>query len=977
VGTTSNFSAPTPRKIHVGPFQPILETVLATEISARKKSRGALSPITIVVPTRLLGLHLQRTLARVLPNGHVNLRFCGLEDLLPPGRHAPRLGLELLCDQIARDEISTGGYFAPVRETRGFRDALLETFKDLEQASITPEAFRAAGGKSGKLFELATAYKTYRSWLTDHEFVTESDLFLKSEISNLESEIFLFGFYDLTAVQKQFVTTLAPSTIFFPWVEHHTYAEPLFDWFKSQRYELVGRAPSRGAVAGDAADTKPSTTIVSAPGETSEVREAVREALAFASGEGRTFNDVAILSRSREQYDAILRDTFGNLGVKAYFRGGRPLSELPDARLLLLLLETIRSKFGRASVMELACHLGPNSRWDALSVQLGIVGGKQQWLERLEAASAQPVKQPDVSDDSHRGEWRRRTAEQSLNFVKKLDSLVGALPDETTWSEYAGALVAAFRALGGKTDAIIKCVESLGELGAFQPKVSFDGFAEYCQRALEAGVDQQEKFGGGGVFVGDVMSARGVSWPLVIVLGLVEKSFPRVVREDPLLLDEERSRISPKLARKLDGYEEERLLFSLTTATARKKLVLSYPRLELATSRPRLASFLLLEHAGAASFKALEAKIRAEHGRIPLSPVRKVQDPLDERELDLAALESLADTSPYLRHVSPLLADGVANVRTRWREHALTPHDGLFGATDALKLLGDRFGLEKLVISATSLEDFFSCPFYYLQKHVLDIEPWEEPEAALSIDALDLGSLYHAILEEHYKSHAPDIVPVAEKYFREFERRGVTGYPTVWDIKKQIIVEELTAFVERDRKASTGWKPATFEKEFHGIAVAPPVRLRGKIDRIDLSDDQSRARVLDYKTGRQPHGSRDDSLSGGETLQLPLYILAAQQLLPDVVVESASYLYFTLRGGYRTITFTRGALDSQRGELTGALDTAARMIRRGLFGQYATVEGCRNCEFRPICGNGILKLYERKQDDAQMEAFRAIKETAK
>ena len=51
-----------------------------------------------------------------------------------------------------------------------------------------------------------------------------------------------------------------------------------------------------------------------------------------------------------------------------------------DARLLSLLLETIRSDFNRAAVMELACHLGPRSHWDALSVQLGIVGGQQQWL---------------------------------------------------------------------------------------------------------------------------------------------------------------------------------------------------------------------------------------------------------------------------------------------------------------------------------------------------------------------------------------------------------------------------------------------------------------------------------------------------------------------------------------------------------------------------------------------------------------------
>jgi ATP-dependent helicase/nuclease subunit B len=454
------------------------------------------------------------------------------------------------------------------------------------------------------------------------------------------------------------------------------------------------------------------------------------------------------------------------------------------------------------------------------------------------------------------------------------------------------------------------------------------------------------------------------------VLGLVEKSFPRVIREDPLLLDEERARIGPELPRKLNGYDEERLLFSLAVAAAREKLVLSYPRLEPATSRPRIASFLLLEYAGAANFKVLEERA----SRIPLSPVREVDVPLHEREFDLAAMESLGDKSRYLRRVSPLLADGVANARARWRERALTPYDGLFGAAEAQKLLRERFGLEKLVISATSLEDFFGCPFYYFQKHVLGIEKWEEPEAALSIDALDLGSLYHAILEDYYKSKARDIAVIAGKHFCEFERRGVTGYPTVWEIKKQIIVEELETFVERDGATSQGWQPTEFEKEFRGIAVAPPVRLRGKIDRIDLSNDGMRARVLDYKTGRQPRSAYDDSLAGGEALQLPLYILAAQQLLPKATVESASYLYFTLLGGYRTVSFARNALDAQRAELTRLLDIAATMIRSGVFAQYATAEGCRHCDFRPICGNGIMKLYGLKQDDAHMETFRAIKE---
>jgi RecB family exonuclease len=963
-----------PRKIHVGPFQPVLEAALAEEISARRKSGDPLAPLSIVVPTRLLGLYLQRALARRLANGHVNLRFRVLEDLLPAARQAPRLGLELLCDQIARDEIPANGHFAPVRETRGFRNALLETFKDLEQAGVSPESFRQAAAKSRRLSELSAAYTAYRSWLAAHGFVTESDLYQSADVSQADSETFLYGFYDLTAVQKQFVSKLSPTTVFFPWTGHNAYAEPLLDWFKSQRYEMVSHA----GVAGDTPNTKTDTKIISAPGETSEVHEAVREALAFVATENHSFNDVAILCRSREQYDAILRDTLGNLGVKAYFRGGRPQSEQPDARLLSLLLEMVRSDFSRASVMELACHTGPHSHWDALSVQLGIVGGQQQWLERLEAASSTSA------GEGHHPEPRYHDAGQALAFVKKLVSLLGGLPEEARWNEYCAPLITAFRALGGRSEGVVDCVGALAGLEEFQERIAFETFADYCWRAVEASFEQPQQFQAGGIFVGDVMSGRGLSWPLVILLGLVEKVFPRMIREDPLLPDAERARISAALPHKLDGGEEERLLFSLTTGAARDRLVLSYPRLEPSTWRPRIASFLLLEYAGANNYKTLDQRAT----RVPLSPVRLAAEPLNDREFDLGGLLSVADKHRYLQHVSALLAEGVGNTGLRWRERALTAYDGVFGGGDARELLRHQYGLEKLVISATSLEDFYACPFYYFQKHVLGVERWEEPEAAFSIDALDLGSLYHAILEDYYQgaarqeprppktseSRAGDVAAVAERYFDEFQRRGVTGYPTVWEVKKQIVLEELRAFVERDRAASVGWVPTEFEKEFRGITVAPPVRLRGKIDRIDRSDDGARARILDYKTGRLPRSVHDDSLAGGEALQLPLYILAAEELLPKVRIESASYLYFTMRGGYRTITFTRQALDSQRPVLTRLLNTAAGMIREGLFGQYASADGCRQCDYRPICGNGILKLYERKRDDPRMETFRSIKE---
>jgi RecB family exonuclease len=967
VTTTNNFPGRTPRQnartLHCAPFQPDLESTLAQAITGFKKQHGPLAPLTVLVPTRLLGLHLQRTLAQVLPTGHANIRFATLADIASQisnlkSQIASPLALELLCRQLARDTalFPPTGYFHPVANTPGFASALLATFTDLKEAGLA-----TLPAASTKLRELAAAYTAFCNWLTAHNLVTEANLY-QSPIFNLQSQIFLYGFYDLNTVQRSFVQRLAPTQVFFPTA--HEFAQPLLDWFQS-----LGYTPSLSTTY----HLPPTTSLLSAPGEPTEVREAVRTVLDWLEkNPDRTFNDIAILCRSRDQYDALLRDTLPALGIRAFFRGGRPLSEHPDAKLLLLLLETIRTDYSRSAVMELANHIGPNSHWDALTVRLGITGTRAQWLNRI------------VYDKKERSFQVIVNLEQ---FITGLFASADAVPQHGQWATFAAGVVAAFRQLGGQHPAVIAAVESLAELDTVQSPIDLETFTEFCRKALDAATEQPEHFQAGNVFVSDVMGARGLAFPLVILLGLVEKSFPRLVREDPLLLDDEReainqavgaTHVSPlpaPLPLKSRGHAEERLLFDLTTGIARDQLVLSFPRLDAATARPRLPSSLLLKATGAPDFKTLESLPNCR--KIPLGIVTGNATAIDERELDLAALAVLGDREPYLAAVSPLLHAGVTAAQRRWRERDLTILDGLIAAPAALALLRDRFGLDKLVTSATALEDFFGCPFYYFQKHVLHLEEWEEPEAALTIDPADLGTLYHRILQVYYRDGG-DLAAVIEKHFQEFERAGVTGYPTVWEIKKEIIRHELTAFVARERRRlAAGWQPAKFEEEFTGFAVAPPVRLRGKIDRIDLSPDHRHAEVLDYKTGKLPRGLQDNALAAGEALQLPLYLLAAETVLPGVSVDAARYLYFTLRGGYRAISFSREALASRRAELTGLLETASAMIRDGVFAQFATPEGCRDCPFRPICGNGILKLYEVKAGDQCMAAFRDIKENVK
>src|SRR5207249_898364 len=150
----------------------------------------------------------------------------------------------------------------------------------------------------------------------------------------------------------------------------------------------------------------------------------------------------------------------------------------------------------------------------------------------------------------------------------------------------------------------------------------------------------------------------------VVVLGLVEKTFPRIIREDPLLLDEERQRISPALPLKRNGYEEEQLLFDLACGAARDRLVLSFPRLDPASGRPRVASFLLRQF-----------DVKPE--RVRLAQLDHGDDALDARECDLALLAGTRRVPVgLLAEMSPHLAQGLTAERTRWGEMKLTAYDG-------------------------------------------------------------------------------------------------------------------------------------------------------------------------------------------------------------------------------------------------------------------------------------------------------------
>ena len=87
------------------------------------------------------------------------------------------------------------------------------------------------------------------------------------------------------------------------------------------------------------------------------------------------------------------------------------------------------------------------------------------------------------------------------------------------------------------------------------------------------------------------------------------------------------------------------------------------------------------------------------------------------------------------------------------------------------------------------------------------------------------------------------------------------------------------AFGEEGAAAAAGFPgPPDRAVTLPGTAI----RLRGRIDRVDLRGDNSAIRITDYKSGKAPKNAGGIVLAGGGELQRVLYAMAARVLLPEV-----------------------------------------------------------------------------------------------
>ncbi len=481
-----------------------------------------------------------------------------------------------------------------------------------------------------------------------------------------------------------------------------------------------------------------------------------------------------------------------------------------------------------------------------------------------------------------------------------------------------------------------------------------------------------------GVLITSVDEIRGLKFKVLILGGIVDGEFP--TRYSPEIFIPDKYKILE------EGHlSKERYRFYQALSVAEEQIILTYPKSkensELTPSSflndlksvveiekidsfdydfTVCSSYEIKKNMSIKSLEKLDSPILAEH-HINLSKVIK------NSKIDFQRRNNPFDNSEFNGYLD---VNNDKDVRDYFESFS-----------------------SKQSYSSSKLENYVKCPFQYLLKNVLKLQPYKEPIE--EVEAFEIGTLVHSILYEFYTEiqkknliieNCTDeqfevlldlIFQIAEK---KVNKENFTNSFSFFELEKILGINGnkkfsiLYRFLEEERKPKNEFIPLLFETKFGKYSDFQDVQfnginLQGIIDRIDINKNKKLFSVIDYKL-RGKSITKDD-ITEGIALQLSLYLYAAKQLLKAEFNESyepfSAEIYslkiFNNEFGRKIIhNSTSKNLDYENlvkinndmiDIFTKTIEKCVEKIRKGEF-HLSTLENrenkvCSYCDFSSVC----------------------------
>jgi RecB family exonuclease len=747
-----------------------------------------------------------------------------------------------------------------------------------------------------------------------------------------------------------------------------------------------------------------------------------------SEGSGVRFDQIAVLLRAPERYQPFLEEALRRAGVPAYFSRGTARPDAAGRAFLALLAcaaercsatrfaeylslgdipeldaegapvekapvyvppddEFLTAFGGTASALEPEVDAPPATvatpiAWERMLVDAAVIGGRERWARRLRGlerefklrlTSLGPEDEPlrlYLTEELGRLQALER-------FAIPLIELLGGFPLKASWSQWLALLDRLARSALRHPETVIAVLRELEPMSAIGP-VALDEVIGVLTGRLRFLRRDPPHTRYGRVFVGSIEEARGRVFEVVFLPGLAEGLFPQKPFEDPLLLDEVRRKISPGLRVRDDFRADERHMLRTAAASARSRLVVSYPSMDVAQGRARVPSFYALEVARAIQGRVPSLRLFGSETRARASvklawpaPARPA-DAIDAVEYDLSWLEGHRNEKGAAKYLlgHESLARSLRARYARWRPKWF-PADGLVCVEPPEQEILEERRLGRRAYSASSLQQFATCPYRFYLQAIAHLRPREEAAGIEQMDPLTRGALFHEVqfqffqaalkrdpksleetmsgvdtaLDDVERKYREELAPAIARVWRteiEDMRNDLHGWARYWweDHAEWRVTHAELGFGLAD---STGRDPRSQAGE---LTVLNGVRVRGAIDLVERRRTQDVLRITDHKTGKPPQQA-PVYVGAGAFLQPALYGLAAESML-GMPVESSRLFYCTQRGGFNDYPIQLG--DATRKRLELVLGIVDKAIAEGFLPPAPAAGACGFCDYRLLCG---------------------------
>ena len=773
---------------------------------------------------------------------------------------------------------------------------------------------------------------------------------------------------------------------------------------------------------------------VACPDRVGEVAAMARRIRQLHREQGVELGQIRMGFRTLDLYAELVAEVLPRHGLPFYLARGRPLATAPAMNAVFALLDAVLERYSRAALFRLLSLPSVCLRYafadqtNALSAAdfatwtrnvppstgrgawLAAIDDTLAYIERELGREGEPVSE-EIDDLTA---WRESLRAESAALqplragLTALFDLLQPLDRRQTLPSFRHNLLHALGALGVEdgvaTDgrALTRFLDLLDELcaPATEQARTPSEFADLLRDAVsQAHIPATTQ---AGIQVTDLAAAGSAPCDYLFLGGLVQGEFPRVPPADIFLEEAQRRTLN------LDEdatTAAERLLFYRAVGAPRRGLAVFHPQ---QAGREVLAPSPFITELD----ELLGPQPAADDADRPPSTQGELHRALGRglcaaRESDLGrdALALYGAAAQLDGHATAQLVRGLHLAARRASPEGFGRYEGVLDEEPLLAALRTRLGAGHS-FSATQLELYGRCPFRFFAQDLLGLQPLRDPEADDS--ALKRGNLVHRILYHFYTAHGEaaerrenlttNVADLRSRGHQIAEEMRLTGFFWERELERLLGTDDreregiLPRFLRLQADAPDPAVPTHFELSFGSYpgmgegdrqstktpyAIGDPetgdeVRLSGKIDRIDRTAD-GRFVVFDYKTGRMP-AVDDLKKETGLTLQLPLYLLAAESLFGALGLgQGAGAAYLMLRDlddcgrkglfadeAHRNTAYvSRGSQGIyEHEEYRQRLDTVrgfvlsyARAMRRGEFRVTAhdPAKICPHCPYRQSC----------------------------